>query len=123
MMIGHFLPSQEFVVDLTLRDEEGEPLEVSAVVDAGFSGFLTLPISVLERLGLSQTDTEEATLADGSVLRFGVYGVTLDWDEEERIVPAYATESSTLLGISMLLGSIGTFEFLDGGTVTIESAE
>ena len=123
MMIGRFLPSREFVVDLTLRDEEGEPVEVSAVVDTGFSGFLTVPFSVLERLGLSQTDTEEAALADGSVLRFGVYEVTLDWDEEERTVPAYATESAALLGISMLMGSIGTFEFIDGGTVTLESAE
>ena len=83
---------------------------------------MTVPFSVLERLGLSQMDTEEAALADGSVLRFGVYEVTLDWDEEERTVPAYATESSALLGVSMLLGSIGTFEFLDGGTVTIEAA-
>ncbi len=123
MMIGRFLPSREFAVELTLRDLEGEPTEVTAVVDTGFSGFLTMPFSVLERLGLSQTDTEEATLADGSVLRFGVYEVTLDWDEDERAVPVYATESAALLGISMLLGSIGTFEFIDGGTVTIEAAE
>jgi len=123
MMIGRFLPSREFAVELTLRDLEGEPTEVTAVVDTGFSGFLTVPFSVLKRLGLSQTDTEEATLADGSVLRFGVYEVTLDWDEDERTVPVYATESAALLGISMLLGSIGTFEFIDGGTVTIEAAE
>ncbi len=123
MMTGRFLPSREFAVELTLRDLEGEPIDVTAVVDTGFSGFLTVPFSVLERLGLSQTDTEEATLADGSVLRFGVYEVTLDWDEDERTVPVYATESAALLGISMLLGSIGTFEFIDGGTVTIESAE
>jgi len=123
MMTGRFLPSREFAVELTLRDLEGEPIDVTAVVDTGFSGFLTVPFSVLERLGLSQTDTEEATLADGSVLRFGVYEVTLDWDEDERTVPVYATESAALLGISMLLGSIGTFEFIDGGTVTIEAAE
>jgi clan AA aspartic protease len=123
MMIGRFLPSREFAVELTLRDLEGEPIELTAVVDTGFSGFLTVPFSVLERLGLSQTDTEEATLADGSVLRFGVYEVTLDWDEDERTVPVYATESAALLGISMLLGSIGTFEFIEGGTVTIETAE
>lgn len=96
---------------------------MTAIVDTGFSGFLTLPFSVLARLGLSQTDTEEATLADGSVLRFGVYEVTLDWEEDERMVPVYATEGSTLLGISLLLGSIGTFEFRDGSTVTIETAD
>ena len=122
MIIGRFLPSREFVVDLTLRDEEGEPVELTSVVDTGFSGFLTVPFSVIGRLGLMQTDTEEATLADGSVLRFAVYEVTLDWDEEERTVPAYATQSSALLGVSMLLGSIGTFEFIEGGTVTIEAA-
>jgi len=121
--LAAFCQVEGAAVDVTLRDEEGEPVEVSAVVDTGFSGFLTLPISILERLGLSQTDTEEAALADGSVLRFGVYEVTLDWDEEERTVPAYATESAALLGISMLMGSIGTFEFIDGGTVTLESAE
>ena len=122
MMTGRFLPSREFAVELTLRDLEGNPVDLTAVVDTGFSGFLTVPFSVIGRLGLMQTDMEEATLADGSVLRFGVYEVTLDWDDDERTVPAYATQSSALLGVSMLLGSIGTFEFLDGGTVTIEAA-
>ena len=93
---------------------------MSTIVDTGFSGYLTLPISMVQRLGLTQVDTEEASLADGSVLRFGVYPVTVDWDEQERIVPAFATESSALLGISMLLGSIGTFEFQEGGSVDFD---
>jgi clan AA aspartic protease len=120
-MTGQFLPGREFVVDLRLSNEDGEQLEVSAVVDTGFSGYLTLPLSIVEKLGLLQTDFEEASLADGSVLRFGVYTVIVEWDEEERAVPALATEGSTLLRISMLLGSVGTFEFQEGGSVTFES--
>ena len=38
-MTGRFLPSQEVAVELTLRDLEGEPVDLTAVVDTGFSGF------------------------------------------------------------------------------------
>ena len=95
---------------------------VSAIVDTGFSGYLTLPVSIIERLNLPQTDTEEASLADGSIIRFGAYQVTVDWDDEERTVTALAAEGSPLLGISMLMGSIGTFEFQEGGNVIFEPA-
>lgn len=122
MIGGQFLQSRELVVDLSLLDEERQEIEVRVVVDTGFSGHLLLPFSVVERLRLPQTDWEEASLADGRVLRFGVYEVTVIWDDAERTVPAFAAESGALLGIGMLLGSIGTFEFFEGGTLSIEAA-
>ena len=122
-MVGEFLPNREFVVDLRIHNDEGEQISVSAIVDTGFSGYLTLPISIIERLNLPQTDTEEASLADGSVVRFGAYQVIVNWDDEERTVTALAAEGSPLLGISMLMGSIGTFEFQEGGQVIFEPAE
>lgn len=119
-MVGQFLPSREFVVDLLVSNEDGEQISLTAVVDTGFSGYLTLPISVIRRLNLPQTDIEEASIADGSIIRFGVYEATVEWDEEERTVAALATEGDALIGISLMMKSIGTFEFDEGGSVFFE---
>ena len=122
MILGQFLPSRELVIDLLLLDDEQREVGLRVVVDTGFSGHLLLPLTSVQSLRLSQTDWEEASLADGSILRFPVYEVTVMWDGEERTVPAWAADSGALLGIGMLMGSIGTFEFFEGGTLTIEAA-
>lgn len=122
MILGQFLPSRELVIDLALLDDEQREVGVRVVVDTGFSGHLLLPLTIVQRLRLAQTDWEEASLADGSILRFPVYEITVIWDDEERIVPAWAADGGALLGIGMLMGSIGTFEFFEGGTLTIETA-
>ena len=119
-MVGQFLPSREFVVGILVSNEEGEQVSLSAVVDTGFSGYLTLPFSVIQRLNLPQTDIEEASIADGTVIRFGVYQAIVEWDEEERTVAALATEGDTLIGISLMMKSIGTSEFDEGGSVFFE---
>lgn len=93
---------------------------IPALAATCFSGYLTLPLWVIQRLNLPQTDMEEASIADGSIIRSGVYQAAVEWDEEERTVAALATEGEALIGISLMMKSIGTFEFDEGGSVFFE---
>ena len=43
-------------VSVNLREDKGTLKSVAAVVDTGFSGHLTLPLEIIEQLGLSQDD-------------------------------------------------------------------
>ena len=117
------MESNQIVVPLTLRGEDGREEQVEVVVDTGFTGFLVIPSHIIRELGLTQLDINEMVLANGSVVRMAVYEVFLSWHEEERAVLAYAGEGDALLGMSLLRGSIGSFEFFFGGTTTLEAVE
>ena len=55
----------EAVITLSVQGPEGQAREVDAVVDTGFTGFLTLPPALVAELGLTFETTGHATLADG----------------------------------------------------------
>jgi clan AA aspartic protease len=95
-------------------------VEVEAVIDTGFTDYLMIPVDTVTLLGLSQVDFVELVLADGSVARLAAYEVTVEWNDEERLIPTYAVEGNALIGVELLLGSLMTIEFINGGTVTIE---
>jgi clan AA aspartic protease len=125
MIVGEFLAdSDEAVLPLTLRNPlTGAELEVSAVIDTGFTAFLLLTHEAGEALGLSPQDTQDMVLADESVVEAARCRVTVVWDGRERTVLAHvATARSPLVGVKMLRGSLLTVEFVPGGSVTIERA-
>ena len=67
-------------------------VEVQAVLNTGFTGHLVLPGKVIRQLALSQEDSEEVSLGDGSVTQFSVHEVTAVWDDEERTVTALGAD-------------------------------
>lgn len=78
----------EPVVTLSLHGPEGQTREVEAVVDTGYNGLLTLPFSVVTELGLPHRGYGEASLANGSLAEFDIYGVTVLWDGQPRHIEA-----------------------------------
>ena len=123
MIYGEFTEAGQVRVMLTLSGSSGKAVEVAAIVDTGFMGALLLPRSLVSRLQAPQVNQEELRLANGSVIWFSVHEVAVTWHEEERTVYAHASNGDVLVGIELLRGSIGTFEFIAGGTVTLEAAE
>lgn len=73
MIIGTVSADYEPLILLKLQDVNGQPYECEAVVDTGFTGWLTLPPVVIANLGLSWREWGEAILADGSRITFNVY--------------------------------------------------
>jgi predicted aspartyl protease len=57
---------------------------IDAVIDTGFSGFLTLPSDTISTLGFSWEDRDVATLGDGTFCTFEVYVGLVIWDGQYR---------------------------------------
>ena len=111
----------EAVVVLALRGPGGQTRDVEAVIDTGYDGFLTLPPSMVEELGLPFRFRGWAVLANGSVERFNVYAVSALWDGQPRNVEVDAVGVAPLIGTALLDGHSLYVEFEEGGRVVVEA--
>ena len=111
----------EAVVTLPLQDPEGRTRDVEAVIDTGYSGFLTLPSGLVDELGLPFAYMGQAFLANDAVVDFDVHDATLLWDGQPRRIKADATGSTPLVGMAMLERHDLNVEVVNGGRVLIQA--
>jgi predicted aspartyl protease len=64
---------REAIITLEVVDASGQPHAVEAIIDTGFSGFLTLPPSLIASLGLALRGHHQVILGDGRVSLLDVY--------------------------------------------------
>ena len=103
-----------------IKGGEGRASEVEAVLDTGFSEYLSLPHGLIDALLLPYLRTDDAILSDGSVVDCSVHEATVVWDGQERVIPVHSsTTGEALIGMSLLLGQLVTLPVVNGGTVTI----
>ena len=76
MMKGTVNARREAVLPLRVVGPEGA-IDVSAIIDTGFTGTLTLPTAVALSLGLTLSSRGTALLADGTEGEFDVYAAEL----------------------------------------------
>lgn len=89
MIRGNVNARREAMLSLRLRrDAAGPEMTLDVLLDTGFTGALTLPAGVIAGLNLSPQSAGEASLADGSVVRFELYAVDVAWDNGWRTVLA-----------------------------------
>jgi clan AA aspartic protease len=121
MIIGVMTANREAVIHMLVRGSRGQERQVEAVIDTGFTGFLTLPVELITDLALSFAGTTQATLGDGSEVHMDAFEATVLWDHQERSVVVLAAEGGALVGMAMLSGYRVTLEVKDGGSVIIEA--
>ena len=121
MIEGIVNAAHETVLTLRLQGQAGHTLEIDAVVDTGFSRFVTLPPATVTELGLAFTGINRVVLADGSEVTVDVYGVTVLWDDQTRDVVAYAADTTPLIGMAMLDRHNLNIEVESGGRVVIQA--
>ena len=121
MIEGVVNADYEPVVTLTLRGPSGLTLDIDAVVDTGYNGFLTLPATLVVELGLPYVSMAWATLADGSEISYDVHGVTVLWDGQPRYIEADEANATPLVGM-LLLDRHGRHVAVEpGGRVLIQT--
>jgi clan AA aspartic protease len=111
------------VIRVTVLGPAGREAEVVAIVDTGFSGFLTLPPAAVAALELPYRTQGRAFLADGSETVFEVYEAVIAWDGRGRSVPVSSADTDPLVGMSLLLGHELTVQVVEGGAISINAIE
>ena len=121
MIEGVVNAGYEPVAPLLIQDRSGQTREIEAVIDTGFTGFLTLPPGLVTDLGLRYRSRGWATLADGSEVPFDVYDVTVLWDGQPIYVEADAADTTPLVGMRLLDSYDLSIQVRDGGRVVIQA--
>ena len=121
MIQGVVNAAYEAVVTLPLQDPEGQTRDIDAVVDTGYSGFLTLPPGLVDELALPFAYMGQAFLANDAEVDFDVHYVTVLWDGKPRDIEADATGSTPLVGMLLLDGHSLNIEVENGGDVVIQA--
>jgi clan AA aspartic protease len=120
MMQGRVNPRCEATLGIAVRNNETTQM-IDAVIDTGFSGFLTLPSDVITSLGFSWEGRDVATLGDGTFCTFEVYIGLVIWDGQYREIYINESETVPLIGMQLLRGYDLRIQAIEGGLVTIEA--
>jgi clan AA aspartic protease len=100
----------------------GSPkIMVNAIVDTGFTSFLSLPLSVIESLELPWSCFDFGTLGDGSEVVFEMYTASVIWDGQIQIIDVAASEAEPLVGMSLLHGYDLRIQAIEGGIVSVQA--
>lgn len=123
MMHGVVNLSCEATISLVIRNTDRQTRLVDAVIDTGYTGYLSLPREIIVALNLSWTGNDRGTLGDGSEATFEVYAATVIWDGQYRNIPVNEAETVPLVGMSLLYGYDLQIRAVEGGNVTIKAIQ
>jgi clan AA aspartic protease len=120
MMQGYVNTSYEAVISLVIK-HDNKLKSINAVIDTGFTGFLSLPQSLIDELELPWSYSDFATLGDGSETLFDIHNANVIWDGQFREIEINSADTEPLLGMSMLRGYRLEVDTIQGGLVTIKA--
>lgn len=119
MISGTVTATGEAVIRFMVRGPTGRERKVSAVIDTGYTGWLTLPPDLITELGLTWSNLGHAALADGSEIEYDVYEAVVVWDGRRRVIDIDESDSDPLVGMAMLEGFELNVQVRPRGKVTI----
>ena len=118
-MIVGIVRTREPLIRLIIRGSRRRRQEIEAVVDKGYTGWLTLPSEVISALNLRWQTFGRGILADGSASVFDVYQAKVEWDGRLRRVFVDEFDATPLVGMAMLRGYEYKMEVRARGKITI----
>lgn len=121
MITGVVTDDRQAIIRLMVRGPAGQEQEIEAIIDTGFDGWLSLPSSIVVRLGLTWRQRGRALLADGRESVFDTYEAAVDWDGKARRILVDEAETAPLVGMSLLAGYELTVQAQPGGNVTVRA--
>ena len=120
MIEGTVNENYEATIRLTLRGVARGEREIEAIIDTGFTGYLTLPTALIDRLALSWKGRSQALIADGSIHIFDEYIGTVLWNGQDRTVEVAAADTTPLVGMGLLRRHSLRVDVVANGEVKIE---
>jgi clan AA aspartic protease len=121
MMFGMVNDNCEAIIKIAVGRVDSPKIMLDAVIDTGFTSFLSLPTSIIESLELPWSCRDVGTLGDGSEVVFEMYTASVIWDGQIQIVDVAASEAEPLVGMNLLYGYDLRIQAIEGGTVSIQS--
>ena len=94
--------------------------QFTAILDTGFSGFLSLPADAIARLGFIPGPQTTVTLATGVRTRIRSWSGFALWHGRRRPIAVLETGGEPLLGMSMVEGSHVSMDAQVAGVVAID---
>lgn len=119
-MQGYVHTSYEAVISVVVK-HNSKLKSINAVIDTGFTGFLSLPQSIIDELELPWSYSDFATLGDGSETLFDIHDASVIWDGQLREIEINSADTEPLLGMRMLRGYRLEMDTIQGGLVTIKA--
>jgi clan AA aspartic protease len=115
---GH-VERERALINVPFLLEDNRQLSIEFVVDTGFEGAMTLPLSAIQSMGLTYFTQLTANLADGSGVGVDVFIATVLWDEKPKKVAVLAMGKRPLLGTALLSQNRLIADFTESGTLSI----
>jgi clan AA aspartic protease len=121
MMMGNVNSRREAIIQFAVLGENNQRQAIKAVIDTGYTGFLTLPSVIITTLGLTWYMQEEGILGNGSLCLFNVFEATVIWDGHLKSIEINESETDPLVGMGLLEGYELNIQGFAGGLVTIKA--
>lgn len=93
--------------------------EVTAVIDTGYNGALSLSAAVIASLSLSPLASRSVTLGDASRRVLDFYETEVIWNGQTQSVAVLCVEGDPLIGTALLKDCKLEADFIAGGQVQI----
>jgi clan AA aspartic protease len=109
------------VIRFDVHGPNGRSRSITAMVDTGFNGYLTLPSHIIRSIELPLLDTDRIRLANDESVELQRYAAVVDWNGKD--IPCYIHESQVipLVGLGLLADHDLAIRVRRGGRVTITS--
>jgi clan AA aspartic protease len=104
MISGAVTSDLEAIVDLAIVDAGGARHQLSAMINTGYTGWLTLPPSLISAMDLPWREVNRAIVADGRAVLFDVYSAQVEWDGNIVPIKVHELDAFPLIGNRLLEG-------------------
>ncbi|HEY3330157.1 MAG TPA: hypothetical protein VGK19_09075 [Capsulimonadaceae bacterium] len=119
MITGYVRNGFEPIIELIVGGSTGVQVPVSAIVDTGFSEYLTLPPVIIQELGLTPSGSVDIRLGDGSMRRTTIYLARVLWESSWMRINVEETNGDILVGMALLNGCNLNIDVVLDGNVSV----
>jgi clan AA aspartic protease len=109
----------EATIPLHIVGPNGLRHEITAIIDTGYNGALTLPHATVLALALMPSASRMVTLGDASQRVLDFYTANIHWEGRVRRIRVLCVEGSPLVGTVLLQGYKLEANFTPGGAVVL----